>query len=155
MWSVAMISRRSKIPQWADTAHSENASSGMCWAHSGGGVGGGGEHLLWGLRGHFIEDEWAFTRQRMSRIPRETEQHVQRSRSQREVVTEYQMRYVPDEPRKTGFGGGGAGGQAAGQLWPPFLFWPLLPSLHFPTTSLCSRYLFPKQTSSSSHILHG
>lgn len=27
------------------------------------------QHLLWGLRDHFVEDEWEFTRQKTVRIP--------------------------------------------------------------------------------------
>lgn len=54
------------------------------------------EHLLWDLRDHFMEDEWEFTRQRMARLPRQREQHVQRPRGERGVVAECQMGYVPD-----------------------------------------------------------
>lgn len=55
----------------------------------------GGTSTL-GLRDQLVEDEWEFTRQRMARIPREREQHVQRPRGEREVVAECQMGYVPD-----------------------------------------------------------
>lgn len=60
-WSTAMVSWRSKIPQWSDMTQCENASSGACWAHGKG-------HLLWGLRDH-LEDEWEFTRQRWQGFP--------------------------------------------------------------------------------------
>lgn len=104
VWSVAMVSQRSIVPQWEDTAQCENASSREC-------------------AGPMGEAAGINHQQRMSRIPRQRMACAKVQRS--EVVAECQMRYVPFESRKTGLGGG----RATGQICPPAFFFDLYPLL--------------------------